>query len=276
MGALDGRVALITGAARGQGRAHALALAAEGASIVAVDICAPIASVPYDLATADDLNETVRLVEALGVPALGVVADTRDSRQVDAAVDRAVAAFGGVAVLIANAGVYSSSPVDAMPDEQWRELLDTNLTGTFFTIRAVLPHMRRAGYGRIVAISSGAGRTAYHGLGHYTASKWGVIGLVKVVALETAGTGITANVIAPATVRTTMVMHEANIAVFCPDLPDATEDDMIDRMRAANPMGVPYLEPEDISRAVMYLVCDRGVTTGTVIEVNLGTSANRS
>jgi SDR family mycofactocin-dependent oxidoreductase len=275
VGALDGQVAIVTGAARGQGRSHAVALASEGATVVVTDIDASIDAVPYPLGTKDELDETVGLVEKAGAAGLALVADIRDSAQVDAVVSRTVEQYGRVDILVANAGVCVMSPFDQMSDELWNVHIDTNLTGTFHCLRAVLPTMRVQGYGRVVAIASGAGRSALASLANYTASKWGVIGLVKTFALETAGSGITANVVSPSTVRTPMVVNEHSLRQFRSDLHEPTEADLIPRLAALSPMGIPWLEAETVSRAVLYFVLDDGFTTGTVLEVNLGTSANR-
>jgi SDR family mycofactocin-dependent oxidoreductase len=275
MGKLSGQVAIVTGAARGQGRSHAVALAAEGAAVVAADIAAPMDTVPYPLASREDLDETVRLVEAQGVRALAVPTDIRDSGEVSALVDQAVASFGRVDILVANAGICYGVPIDEMTDAQWREMIDTNLTGTFWCMRAVLPHMRRRSYGRVIVTASGAGRSALVNMAHYTATKWAVIGLVKTFALETAGTGITANALAPTSVHTPMVENSANIGLFCPEIKNPTIEDMKPRLAALNPLGIPWLEPEAVTRALLYLALDDGYTTGTVLEINLGTSASR-
>jgi NAD(P)-dependent dehydrogenase (short-subunit alcohol dehydrogenase family) len=140
----------------------------------------------------------------------------------------------------------------------------------------VVPHMKRRRYGRIVTISSGAGRTGIVNVSHYCASKWGLIGLTKAVALEVARDGITANVICPTTVATPMVQNAATYALFCPDIDNPSEADARPRFEALNPMHVPWLAPEDITRAVLYLVNDPGYTSGTVMEVNLATSASRT
>jgi SDR family mycofactocin-dependent oxidoreductase len=276
MGQLDGKVALVTGGARGQGRAHAIALAGEGATVVVCDIAAQIPTVPYPMPAPGDLDETVEVIAKAGGRASAAVADVRDSAAVDELTNRIVAEHGRLDILVANAGICSFSPVADVSDDRWRDTIDTNLTGAFYCIRAALPHMTRERYGRIVAISSGAGRAGALNLGHYVASKWGLIGLVKTVALETAKQGVTANVVCPATVATPMVFNETTFGLFRPDLEHPSTDDVRPRFEELNPMGVPWLEPEDITRAVMYLVTDPGRTTGAVMEVSLGSSATRT
>lgn len=275
MGQLTGQVALVTGGARGQGRAHAIALADAGATVVVCDIAAPLATVPYPLATPADLDETVQMISNAGGRASAAVTDVRDGKAVDELTDRIIAEHGRLDILVANAGICVLGPVAGLPDDVWRDTIETNLSGVFYCIRAALPHMTRQRYGRVVAISSGAGRGAMRNLGPYGASKWGLIGLVKSVALETATDGITANVICPATVGTPMVLNDHSFRAFRPDLADPTADDARERHQRLNPMRVPWLDPEDVTRAVMYLVTDRGRTTGTVLEVDLGTSASR-
>jgi SDR family mycofactocin-dependent oxidoreductase len=276
MGELDGRVALVTGGARGQGRAHAQALAAEGATVVVCDIAAQLDSVPYPMATAQDLEETVVSVRAAGGSVRGVVADVRDSAQVNGLVDGMVDEFGRLDILVANAGISVFRALEDITDEAWTEMIDTNLGGAFRCVRAVLPHMKRAGYGRIVTISSGAGRGGMRNLSHYAASKWGLVGFTKSVALEVASNGITANIVCPTTVDTPMVHNDATYRVFCPDVENPTIDDVRPRLARLSPMRVPWLDPSDVTRAVMYLVTDRGSTSGAVLDVNLATSASRT
>jgi SDR family mycofactocin-dependent oxidoreductase len=276
MGELDGKVALVTGAARGQGRAHARALAAAGAFVLATDIAAQLATVDYPMSTEADLEVTVELVREAGGAASGAVLDVRDSRAVDGLVEGIVAEHGRIDILIANAGICDYCPVAEIPDEVWRDVIDTNLTGPFNCIRAVLPPMTAAGYGRIVAISSGAGRAGMPNLGHYGASKWGLIGLVKTVAIEAARHGVTANVVCPTSVATPMLLSEPAYRVFCPDIENPGIADARSRFASLSPMGIPWLQPEDVSRAVLYLVTDPGVISGSVLEVNLATSAART
>lgn len=276
MSELEGQIALVTGGARGQGRSHALALAAAGATVVVCDIAAQIPTVPYPMATPDDLDETVALIEKAGGRASASVTDVRDGAAVTELTERIVREHGRLDILIANAGITSFYQVADIPDDVWADTLAVNLTGAFQCIRAALPHMASRRYGRIVAISSGAGRQGMSNLGHYGASKWGLIGLVKTVAVETARQGITANVVCPTTVATPMVLNDTTFALFCPDLEHPTAEDVRPRMAAANPMGEPWIEPEDVTRAVMYLVTDPGRTSGAVLEVSLGMSAART
>jgi NAD(P)-dependent dehydrogenase (short-subunit alcohol dehydrogenase family) len=243
---------------------------------VVCDIAAQLDSVPYPMATAQDLEETVVSVRAAGGSVRGVVADVRDSAQVNGLVDGMVDEFGRLDILVANAGISVFRALEDITDEAWTEMIDTNLGGAFRCVRAVLPHMKRAGYGRIVTISSGAGRGGMRNLSHYAASKWGLVGFTKSVALEVASNGITANVVCPTTVDTPMVHNDATYRVFCPDVENPTIDDVRPRLARLSPMRVPWLDPSDVTRAVMYLVTDRGSTSGAVLDVNLATSASRT
>jgi SDR family mycofactocin-dependent oxidoreductase len=263
MGALDGRVAFITGGARGQGRAHALALAAEGANVVVADAPRPM-NLTYPLGTEDDLRATAKEVEELGGLCLPIAMDVRDAAAVGAAVEETVTSLGSLDILVANAGVVSTGPVEEVTDEIWHQLVDTNLTGVFYTLRAVIPVMRRQRFGRIVVTSSMGGRMGIPELGPYNATKWGVIGLAKSLALEVAKEGITVNVICPTTVHTPMVQPAGG-----EDVPD----DLVRRMMKGNPIPRPWTEPEDVSRGLLYLVTDPGVVTGSVLEIALGGSA---
>jgi SDR family mycofactocin-dependent oxidoreductase len=275
MGQLDGRVAFITGGARGQGRSHALALAAEGADIVVADIAADLPVLGYPLATADQLAETVKLVEEYGVRAIGLQLDARETAQIDDAVARTVGEFGRIDILLANHGVIDFATVEQTSDEAWSTIIDTNLTGVFKAIRAVIPQMRQQRYGRIVATTSMGARNTAPNLGHYIAAKWGVIGLVKTTALEVAGDGITVNALAPGATETALFFNQPTYDIFVPDVAKPTEQDFRRRLEDLDYglNGVRFLQPEDVSRAVLYLVTDRGLMTGQVLEIGLGTSA---
>ncbi len=255
---------MITGAARGQGRAHALALAAEGADIVAADVPGPMKDLSYPLGTEDDLRDTVELVNSLGRRCIPIPIDVRDSAQVNAAVEQTLKDFGSLDIVLANAGIVSTGPLEEVSDDVWQQLVDTNLTGAFNTLRAAIPVMRRQRFGRIVVTSSMGGRMGIPELAAYNATKWGVIGLAKSVALEVAKDGITVNVICPTTTQTPMVQPAGG-----GDIPD----DLVRRMMKANPIPQPWLQPEDVSRGILYLVTDPGVITGSVLEIGLGGSA---
>jgi SDR family mycofactocin-dependent oxidoreductase len=273
MGILDGQVALITGGARGQGRAHALALAAEGADVVLVDSAKDNATTSYAMATLDDLEHTAQLVEATGRRCRWHQADVRDLAALQEIADATVAEWGRIDILIANAGILSLAPVATMSAEMWAEMIAINLTGVFHAMRAVIPHMMTARYGRIVATSSVAGRMGSQNLAHYSAAKWGVLGLVKSAALETLGHGITVNAVTPPMVNTAMVMTDEMRALFLPDVPEPT-DEQIREAYAIAPMSAPWVEPSDISRSVLFLVSpDSQYMTGETIGPTLGFAA---
>jgi len=275
---LEGRVAVVTGGARGQGRAHALALAGEGCDVAVWDVAAPAAAptAPYALADGTDLAETVRLVEATtGRRCVPVVADVRRTADVRAATDATTAALGRIDILVANAGICSFAPVAEIDDDMWDEMIATDLTGVFKPVRAVLPLMVAQGGGRVIATSSMAGRMGMPNLAHYVAAKWGVIGFIKSVAIEVAPFGVTANVVCPATVDTDMVHNPPMYRLFCPELTDPGRGDVEPTYRRMNPMRVPWLEPSDVAAAVAYLASDDArYVSGTTLEVSMGSSAH--
>jgi len=216
MAALQGRVAFVTGAARGQGRAYAVRLAREGADVVVSDICAPVSdSIPYAAATPEDLAETVRLVEAEGRTALSRILDIRDDAAVKALVADTIERFGRLDVLVANAGVLSWGRVWELSDEQWNAVIDTNLTGTWRTLRAVIPAMIEAGNGgSIIIVRSSAGIRATPGNGHYAASKHGLTSLTNTLTLELGEYSIRVNSIHPYSIATPMIENEAMLGVL--------------------------------------------------------------
>ncbi len=272
-----GRVAVVTGGARGQGRSHALALARLGADIALCDLGRDLDTVGYALATPDDLAETVRCVELEGVRCLSSLADVRILDEMVDFTDRVVSDLGSVDLLVANAGVSTIGSICSMDQKQWSETVDTNLTGVFTAMRAVAPHMRRRRSGRIVAISSMMGRTANPGIPAYVASKWGVIGLVKSVAQELATFGITVNAIAPGNVSTPMIHNDTLYRLSRPDLEHPTMDDVAPALAALHVQPVPWIEPEEVSDAVVFL-CSDGARhiTGAVLDVSAGASARFS
>jgi SDR family mycofactocin-dependent oxidoreductase len=271
MGRFDGKVVLITGGARGQGRSHAARFAAEGADVVVCDLASgSLETVPYPLAGADDLEETQRLGAALALQA-----DVRSAQDMERVVAATLEAFGRLDVLVANAGICTYGPLASMPPEQWQTMIDVNLTGVFNAVRAAVPPMIERGYGRIVATSSMAGRAGWENIGHYAASKWGVIGLVKSLALEVAPHGITANIVCPSSVNTPMMHNDAAYKLFRPDLEHPTREDALPAFASVNLIPEPYAEPDDISDAVLFLASDEArFITGATLSPAMGLSAS--
>ncbi len=271
---LAGKVAVITGGARGQGRSHAVELARLGADIAVCDLCRDVASVGYPLATGEDLGETARLVADQGRRCIPTVADVRDLDVMVAFVDGVRAELGSVDILVANAGVSTLGSICTMGAAEWSETIDINLTGVFNAMRAAAPHMRRQRWGRIIGISSMMGRSANPGIPAYTASKWGVIGLCKSVALELAGDGVTVNAVAPGNVSTPMIHNEALYRLLRPDLDHPAREDVAPAMAGLHVQPVPWIEPEEITAAVVFLVSEGARhITGSVIDVDAGASA---
>ncbi|MGB8407315.1 MAG: mycofactocin-coupled SDR family oxidoreductase [Mycobacterium sp.] len=215
-GTLEGKVAFITGAARGQGRAHAVRMAREGADVVAIDICAPVSdTITYPMPTSEDLAETARLVEAEGRKVLAREIDIRDLAAQQQVVADAIDQFGRLDVLVANAGVLSWGRLFEMDADQWDSVIGVNLSGTWRTIRAVVPAMIEAGNGgSIIIVSSSAGLKATPGNGHYAASKFGLVGLTNALALEVGEYGIRVNSIHPYSIMTPMIEPEAMAEIF--------------------------------------------------------------
>ena len=216
MADLDGRVAFVTGAARGQGRAYAVRLAREGADVIVSDICAPVSdTVPYVAATPEDLAETVRLIEAEGRKALARAVDIRDDAAVRQLVADGIEQFGRLDIMVANAGVLSWGRVWELTDDQWNAVIDTNLTGTWRTLRAVIPAMIDAGNGgSIIIVSSAGGLKATPGNGHYAASKHGLTSLTNTLALELGEYSIRVNSIHPYSIATPMVENDAMMNIL--------------------------------------------------------------
>ena len=271
MGCLDGKVAFITGVARGQGRSHAIRLAREGVSIIGVDICADISANHYPMASRAELDETVDLVEAQGGKILGSVADVREFDQVKSAVDAGVDHFGRLDIVCANAGIAPVAFRELSIEEelaQWRAALGVNLDGAYHTVWAAIPHLL-AGQrgGAIVFTSSTAGLKGFGGLQGgglgYAASKHGIVGLMRVLANTLAPHNIRVNTVHPTAVRTMMAVNPA-MTEFLESFPEGGA-------HLQNPMPVELLEPEDISAAIAYLVSDEAkYVTGVTFPVDAG------
>lgn len=274
MGRFDGKVVFITGGARGQGRSHALEFAKEGADIVVTDIAKQVETVPYGMSSEADLAETVKQVEALDQRCLSFVADARDTAATNAAVEGAIAEFGKIDILLANHGLLSLSPVVDMSDSIWDDVIASDLTGVFKSIRAVLPHMLAQKSGRIIATSSMAGRTGLPTVAHYCAAKWGVIGLIKSVAREVAAEGITVNCVCPTNLDSDMIHNPAFYALFAPGIDNPTREQVSPGFASLNAIPIPWIEAIDISVAMMFLASPEArYITGEALHVSAGWNA---
>ena len=271
-GLLAGQVAVVTGAARGQGRSHALALAREGASIIALDACAPIATVPYPLPAKEDLEDTAEQVSALGAQVIHGVVDVRDLAGMERFVSDAVATLGRLDIVCANAGISTPSPTLTMTEEAWQTTIDINLTGAWKTCRATVPHVIAGGRGGAVIItSSSATAMISKNIAHYTASKHGLIGFMRVLAKELAPHRIRVNTLHPTGVRTPMILNEPMYRLFRPDLENPDQEDFESAARSHHALGVSAVDPEDVSAAVIYLASAAGrYVTGSTFMLDAG------
>ncbi len=271
-GKLEGKVALITGAARGQGRSHALALAREGADIFGVDMCAQVESVAYPLSTTDDLAETTSLVTGTGRRIETYIGDVRSSADMRAATEQAISTFGKIDIVVANAGIWTPGSVWEMDDQTWQDMIDINLTGVFNTVRFAIPQMMERKSGSLVLISSTCGVKALGWMPHYNAAKHGVMGLTRSLALDLGPYFVRANAILPSTVNTPMIMNDPSYKIYRPDLENPTREEAMSGFYAHNAMPMPYVEPEDVSEAVLFLASDASrYITGIGLPVDLGT-----
>ena len=271
-GRVAGKVAFITGAARGQGRSHAVALAAEGADVIAVDVCADVDTVPYPGATAADLARTVAEVEALGRRIVARQADVRDYAGLKAALDEGVAELGRLDIVSANAGIFSHAPAAELTEEQWGQMIDINLSGVWRTCKAAIPHLVAGDRGgSIVITSSVAGLRGTPNFAHYAAAKHGLVGLMRTLALELAPHGIRVNSLHPGNVNTPMVHNEDLYRMFLPHRENPTAEEFAAAAKTMSPLPVPWLEPADISAALLYLASDEGrYVTGVTFPLDAG------
>jgi (+)-trans-carveol dehydrogenase len=269
---LEGKVALITGAARGQGRSHAVRLAEDGAHIVAIDIAAPIPTAYYPPAAPADLKLTAKLVEAEGVRVLTAEADVRDQPALDDVVARTLAAFGRIDIVVANAGTASHAPTWELADDQWQNVLDVNLTGVWRTVKACVPSMITWGQGgTIVLTSSLAGLHGYSNIASYVAAKHGVNGLMRTLANELGPHNIRVNSVCPGLINTDMMMNEGTYAMFRPDVEHPTLEDARQVFRAMQLLPLDWLEARDVSNAIAFLVSDQArAITGVALPVDGG------
>jgi (+)-trans-carveol dehydrogenase len=278
MGRVRGKVALVTGAAKGQGRSHCLRLAEEGADIIAIDFCQdyPEGRANYPGGTAADLEETVRLVEATGRRIVALHADVRDTAALRSAVDRGVETLGRLDIVSANAGVLLKfAEVDEYDEDDWNYTLDTNLSGVWRTIKLTVPHLKANGGGSIIVTSSAAGIKATANAAAYVASKFGVLGLTRTAARELGRHNIRVNALHPTQVATDMILNQSMYDLFCPDLENPTMEDFASRSSGMMAMDNPWVEPVDVSNALLYLASDEArYVTGTSVPVDSGQLLN--
>jgi len=253
MGLLDGKVVFITGGGRGQGRAHAIISAREGADIVFVDTTKPFNTVPYPNTTASDMAETVMQVEALDRRVLAIEADVRDQAALDSAVAEGIAQFGQIDCLIANAGIWTLGPVQAMSRETWQEMIDINLTGVWQSVKAVVPHMIERQQGSIVMTSSVNGLEGGPFFSHYTAAKFAVVGFMKAIAVELGPQGIRANTVNPGTILSGMTNNQQGYDMMAGHSGGTYED----LLKAGKTYGIlkgsGFMHPEVIANAALFL-----------------------
>ncbi|NHU47195.1 mycofactocin-coupled SDR family oxidoreductase [Rhodococcus sp. A14] len=269
---LTGKVALVTGAARGQGRSHATFLAESGADVIVLDICRQVATVPYPTSTAEDLDETIGLVEKYGQRAYRLECDVRDPSAVTEGVERAVRDLGRLDIAVLNAGVCEITAAESITPEQWNTVVGTNLSGAFFSAQAASKHIVDGGRGgSMVFIGSASTLTPVESMVHYIASKHGVVGVAKALAKELARHQIRVNVIHPTNCDTPMIQNSMIYDLFAPDVDQPTRHSVEPVFQTLAALDTPWVDPADISRAVLYLVGESGrFVTGTQLEVTAG------
>jgi SDR family mycofactocin-dependent oxidoreductase len=274
-GRVEGKVAFISGIARGQGRSHAVRLAQEGADIIGIDVCGEVGDTArfYPPATEADLAETVRLVEDLDRRILVRQADVRDYEATKSALDAGVAELGRLDIVAGNAGIFQfGQDIEHTSEADWRDVLDVNLTGVFHTCKAAVPHLLAGGRGGSVTITSScAGLRGFAQVGHYVAAKHGVIGLMRSLALELAPHSVRVNVIAPTNCDTQMIQNAGMYRLFAPDAPEPTKEAFTEASGAMMALPVSWVEPQDISNALLFLSSEEArYITGAVLPVDAG------
>ncbi|KUI14565.1 3-ketoacyl-ACP reductase [Mycobacterium lehmannii] len=273
-GRVEGKVAFVTGAARGQGRSHAVRLAAEGADIIAVDVCKQISSnddIPW--ATPDDLAETADLVKNLNRRIVTAEVDVRDYDALKAVVDGGVEQLGRLDIVVANAGIGNGgATLDKTSEDDWRDMIDVNLSGVWKTVKAAVPHMLSARRGgSIILTSSVGGLKPYPHTGHYIAAKHGVIGLMRTFAVELGQHSIRVNAVCPTNVNTPLFMNEGTMKLFRPDLENPGPEDLAVAAQFMHVLPVGWVEPEDVSNAVLFLASDESrYITGLPVTIDAG------
>ncbi|WP_201358698.1 mycofactocin-coupled SDR family oxidoreductase [Mycobacterium paraintracellulare] len=271
-GRLEDKVALITGAARGIGRAQAVRFAQESADIVALDVCGPIDTVLVPHSTPDDLDTTASLIREAGGRVHTEIVDVRDLAGMQAATDRGAARFGGLDVVCATAGITSRGMAVELDENAWRTMLDVNLTGVWHTCRAGAPHLIARGAGSVILTSSIAGLRGLVGVAHYTAAKHGVVGLMRSMANELAPHHVRVNCVNPTNVDTPMIQNDVVSSAFRPDLDrPPTRAEFADAARSMNMLAVPWIDPLDVANAALFLASDEArYITAITLPVDAG------
>jgi SDR family mycofactocin-dependent oxidoreductase len=273
-GRVEGKVAFITGAARGQGRSHAVRLAQEGADIIAVDICSPVsADELIPAATPDDLAQTVDLVKRLGRRIVTAEVDVRNFDALKAAVDGGVEQLGRLDIICANAGIGNGGQtLDKTSEKDWDDMIGVNLSGVWKTVKAAVPHLISRGEGgSIILTSSVGGLKAYPHTGHYIAAKHGVVGLMRTFAVELGQHMIRVNSVHPTNVNTPLFMNEGTMKLFRPDLENPGPEDLKVAAQFMHVLPIGWVEPVDISNAVLFLASDESrYVTGLPMTVDAG------
>ncbi|MFL5700803.1 MAG: mycofactocin-coupled SDR family oxidoreductase [Ktedonobacteraceae bacterium] len=267
------RVVFITGAARGMGRAHALAFAGEGASLVLCDTCRQYSTVPYPLAQPEELTALVTELEQMGCRVIAAQVDVTHLRAMQELVERAQHELGPIDIVVANAGLYSFATSWEMSEEQWDETVNVDLKGVWITCKVCIPFMLARRSGKIICIASTAALKGMANLAHYVAAKHGVLGLVKTLAIELAPYNINVNAVCPTSVDTAMCRNQALYDVFAGGPgPQATEENMLNLMNALNLFSDRnLLPPEAVSSAVLWLASDEARhLTGCALPVDAG------
>jgi SDR family mycofactocin-dependent oxidoreductase len=274
-GRVEGKVAFITGAARGQGRAHAIRLAEEGADIIAVDICEDIDGIPYAGATDEDLAQTVKEVESLDRRIVATKADVRDYEALKQALDSGVAELGRLDIVSANAGIgLAPAQAQDITEVTWQTMIDINLTGVWHTTKASTSHLIDGGRGgSMILTSSSQGLRSSQNIAHYASAKHGIVGLMRTLALELAPHSIRVNSLHPTNVDTPMIMNQATYKLFRPDLEHPTRDDMAEAALTQNALPVAWVESVDLANAVLFLASDEArYITGVTLSVDAGSA----
>jgi len=271
-GRLAGKVALITGAARGIGRAQAVRFAQEGADVIALDLCGPVDTVAAPASTPEDLDETAGLVRAAGGRIVTSIVDVRDQDQLQSATDNGAAAFGGLDIVCATAGITSRGLATELSEAAWQTMLDINLSGVWRTCKVTAPHLIARGSGSVILVSSIAGLRGLMGVAHYTAAKHGVVGLMRSLANELAPHGIRVNSVHPTNVDTPLIQNAAVASAFRPDLDrEPTREEFAEAARSMNMLDIPWVQPIDVANACLFLASDEArYITSVTLPVDAG------